>query len=405
MRQELTIEQLKPGMYVDEVTQQSGELQIKSKGIIKTEDAINLLEKKGVQRLVVDWDKSLIDNPDNESHSAEEFTDKESAPEATNSTRETNNTSFDQEIHKAVSLYDQALSLQKNIFSKAKTGKAIESETLKACANDLVNSAMRNQDAIACMTRLRSKNNYLMEHSVNCSILMALFSEHMGFDKELTGKLSTAALVADIGMIAVPDNILSKDTLTDSDWQRIHSHVELGCNVLAKSKAIDKIGLAMIQEHHERIDGSGYPAGLRGDQISLYGKMFAIVDVYDAVTADRPYRKAKTPMAAFKILRGNATSQFDVKLVNEFINCIGIHPVGTLVKLSNQKLGIIVASNPNQPLKPKVNVFYSVQSKCHVPPKIVDLSSPNCRETIEMSVLPEEFKIDMIKFFKQVLLS
>jgi HD-GYP domain-containing protein (c-di-GMP phosphodiesterase class II) len=400
MRREISIQELQPGMYVDEVTEQSGQLKIKSKGLVKSDKAIQLLLNKGVQKLIIDFSKSQL-NDDSQSNSTEAKVE-----EPRSKTIKEKQVSFENEINKASDLYNEALEIQQNTLSDVKAGKAIDSTAIKQCAAGLVTSAFRNSDALACMTRLRTKNNYLMEHSVNCSVLMTLFAKHINLDQETIEQIATAALVADIGMIAVPDDILTKtSSLNEGDWEKIKAHVELGNKVLKKASTLADIGLQMIVEHHERIDGQGYPNKLTGNDISLYGKMFAIVDAYDSITADRPYRKAKSAMSAFKMLRAESGSHFDEKLVNEFINCIGIHPVGTLVKLESQKLGIIIKGNTSQPLKPKVNVFYSVRGKCHIDPKIIDLSQSGCTDSIEMSVRPEDFKIDMLKFFRQVLLS
>ena len=132
--------------------------------------------------------------------------------------------------------------------------------------------------------------------------------------------------------------------------------------------------------------------------------MASIVDVFDALTAERVYKKALTPIQAFKILRENSPQHFDEKLLNEFINCIGLYPVGSLVKLKSQRIGMVVSSNPAQPLRPVVKIFYSAKSMYHIAVEDIDLAEKRCKDELEAAIKPEEFGLDLIKFFKHSVL-
>ena len=396
MKQEYLIEQLVPGMYVAEVVKQIGKLKIKTQGLVRSQTAISALAKQGVTAVLVDLSKSKIKQPSTPSKKNEKINQ-----EAT-----VKSVSFEQEINTASNLYQQAKSIQNTAFSHFKSGYTLDVEQHHALADNLIDSVFRNQDALACVTRMRDKDQYLMEHSINVAILMTIFAKHLGIDKDIIHNLTTGAMLLDLGMISLNDKILTKPSaLTDAEIEKIQIHVPLGVNVLSKSKRLNQISLDLVATHHERLDGSGYPNQLSNEQLNQYSRMIAIVDSYDAITAQRSYQEAKTPINAYKELQKQAGTKLDTSLVAEFIKCMGLHPVGTLVQMKSNKLGIVIKSNKQNPLSPVVNIFYSVNNKSHIEPRIIDLASAKVTDEIERSVKPEDFKIDMLRFFKQVLLN
>ena len=163
-------------------------------------------------------------------------------------------------------------------------------------------------------------------------------------------------------------------------------------------------GLRIGGAHHERLDGKGYPHGLAEQQISVYGRMISIVDTYDAITSQRCYKEGQTGISALKILKRESPQSFDPVLLAQFIKAIAIHPVGTLVKLNNEKLGIVIKSNELDPLRPVIKVFYNCKFKRYIEISIVDLASNKVDLEIEGAVMPEDFGIDMIRFFRQSVL-
>lgn len=402
--QEFVISELKPGMYISQVLEQSGNLKIRTQGLVSTDKAITKLGQQGLTKVLVDLAKSKLAKNKAEAKSeapveAQQDTEKDAQVE-------TKTVPFDKEINTASILYQQAKQIQSKAFDNMKANAPIDTTAVQGAANDLIESVFRNQDALACMTRMRVKDEYLMEHSINVAIIMTIFAKHLKFDLATIQQLTSGAMLMDLGMIGIPSEILAKKgPLSDEERTKVEQHVNMGHKVLSKAKGLSAISLELVQYHHESVDGSGYPNGKTAEQLSLYAKMAKIVDCYDAITADRSYQKAKTPVSAFKILRSESGTSFDQELVNEFIKCMGIHPVGTLVKMKSNKLGIVIKSNPVNPISPCVNVFYSVGNKCYIEPKVIDLAAAGCNDEIDKSVKPEEFKLDMLKFFKQVLLN
>jgi putative nucleotidyltransferase with HDIG domain len=394
----LSIAELQPGMYVVSVHKQKGSVEIKTQGWARTEAVIEQLKNKGVLELVVDLSKTL-EQPKVEAAALSE------PVSAASSGRTREKVSFEQELGQANILYQQAKGLQKKAFADIEAGRALNLQPFQDCATGFIDSVFRNQDALLCISRIREKDAYLLEHSVNVSILMTIFAKQMKFDEKLIQQLATGALLHDIGKILVPDSILNKPgKLTAEEFAEMRRHVVYSHEILQQIPGLSPVSIDVAAVHHERLDGKGYPHGLVEQQISVYGRMIAIVDTYDAITAQRCYKEGQTGISALKILKRESPQSFDPVLLAQFIKAIGIHPVGTLVKLSNEKLGIVLKANEQDPLRPIVKVFYNCKFRRYIEVSVVDLASNKVDLEIEGAVMPEDFGIDMIRFFRQSVL-
>lgn len=395
----INIESLSPGMYVVSVERQKGDVVLKSEGIVRDERAVNALRERGVLEVTVDPKRSLHGVFENIEPVA---TTPVKTPEKDDGfKRLTPKVSFEAEVGKATELYAEAKTLQQKAFDNLRAGRPIEVGPMQSLAGGIMESVFRNKDALLCVSRMREKDAYLLEHSVNVSILMTIFSRYLGFDEAAIHELATGALLHDIGKILVPDGVLNKPgKLTEDEFDVMRRHVTSGVEVLGKTPGVTPRMLRVVAEHHERLSGDGYPNNLVGEQISQEGRMIAIVDTYDAITATRVYKDGSPSIKAFRILREESGTGYDAALVTDFVRAIGVHPVGTLVKLKSQKLGLIVRSNLAQPLKPVVKVFYNAKLKQHIPVVDVDLSETRHHDEIESSIKPEQYKLDLFKFFK-----
>ena len=403
MLQRVPIDDLKVGMFVEAVTRQKGAIKIKTRGRVGSAQMIEKLRAQGILELAVDPDnvlpekKPVVAAPPPEPEVPQEATKDEPA-DPTERTQ-----TFDQEINKASKLYNQAKKLQKRAFADVQAGRKINSKDMEDVADGFIDSVFRNQDALTCMTRIREKDAYLLEHSVNVSILMTILAKHMKLDKDTIHQLATGALLHDIGKIKIDDAILHKPgKLTNAEMSLMQEHAKFSREILEQAGGISDICIDVAGNHHERLNGAGYPHGLKGDELSQWSRMIAIVDAYDAMTADRCYKDGMNPINAFKRLLKDSKTGFDERLVNLFIQAIGVHPVGTLVKLKSQKLAIVTRTNFSEPLKPVVKVFYHTKFQHYTEIKDIDLTSAN--DEIESSVKPENFKIDLMKFFRTALL-
>lgn len=398
----LPINQLKPGMFVHGVTKQTGKIRIKNQGWVKTQGSIDKLKQAGILEIEIDPDKTL--NLDSDNKITEK--PKPAAPAVSSKPFDPWHTthSMSAEMTKANSLYTEAKSLQSKAFADIREGNKIDVAPFQELASGFIDSVFRNQDALTCITRMREKDAYLLEHSINVSILISIFAKHLGIEKSIIQELATGALLHDIGKINIPDNILNKPgKLTDEEYQLVQNHARFSKEILEQS-GLSGIAVDIAGFHHERLDGSGYPFGKSGDEISLYVRMASIVDVYDALTAERVYKAGMEPIKAFKILKDGCPDSFDGDLVTKFIQCIGIHPVGTLVRLESQKLGVVTRSNPTSPLKPQVKVFYHAKHTRYTEVQDIDLANSRCHDSLEAAVRPSEFNIDLIRFFKSSIL-
>lgn len=406
---DISIEQLKPGMYVLEIFTGKSSLKIKSEGYILNYYGINKLVEAGATHLVVDptkeksiekIDKVLTNIPN---HSTAPNTEDESIKSIAKTLESL--ISLEQEMSKAHKLYENAKCLQTKILADIKLGKSPDIAVLQKISDSMVSSIFRNQDALSCMSKLRSKNDYLIEHALSVSILMAIFAKHLQFKDNIIKELTLGAFLHDVGMVKVPNNILDKKTdLTAEEYQRVKQHVQDGLNILEDSPGLSHVAIKLVSEHHERVDGSGYPKGLKGDDISKYGKMMAIIDSYDAMTTDRPFKPGIAPIKAFKKLMSESPKLYDEALVSEFIQCLGVYPVGTLVKLNSGKLGLVSKLNPGKPLHPVVKIFYNTRLNQAIAVEELDLCNKKIatsyKDQIDCCVKPEEFKLNLFGFFK-----
>jgi putative nucleotidyltransferase with HDIG domain len=396
LEQKILIDQLEIGMYVLSVKTKGKAVSVKSEGYISSTASIQKLIKAGITHLTVDPNKQKKVGKKNNIKA--EITEKVLTKEPL---KEVSRVSLDKELIKAKQLYDDAKGLQNKILTTLTSHKTINVSEAKESTDAIVDSIFRNQDALACMTRLRIKDEYLVEHSLNVSILITLFAKHLGFEREIIEQLALGAFLHDIGKILIPEEILHKPAkLTPQEYEIMKNHVDLGMAVLKESPELPPLVINVVEQHHERLDGKGYPKQLNEQSITQYGRMIAIVDSYDAMTAERVYKAGIHPIKAFKILMSETDNAYDHSLVEQFVNCLGIYPIGTLVKLTSGKLGLISGLNKSQPLHPFVRVFYNTRLNQAIAMEELDLSQPRYKDQIDCCIKPHEFNIDLLRFFK-----
>lgn len=348
MLQIIDISKLLPGMYVIRVTKQKGKLTVTASGKVKTEEYIKSIASKGVLEVEVDLNKSSHATPG-------EVKDSDY--------RNDSGLTYNQQLERSLTLHDQAKSIHNRLIKRAAKGKLINLDEANEVTKQMVDAAFECDDVLSIVTLLKEDVEYFLEHSINCSILIVIFGKALGFDKALLNKISVGAILMDIGMMKLPLLITQKnDTLTPKEQAKIQTHVDIALKLVEPIEKIDDISVQIIQQHHERIDGSGYPDGLRDKQISVYGRMAAIVDTYDSLTTSRPYRKAVKPADALVKLT-QPEFGLDQTLVTKFVACIGTHPIGSLVKLKSGKIAMVIRLNKTQPLTPVVMVFYDTQTR------------------------------------------
>ncbi|MGY3944207.1 HD-GYP domain-containing protein [Aeromonas tecta] len=387
----IPVNQLQLGMYVIAITSQTGTMEIAQMGLVTNRKQIDSLIRRGVSTVRVDLARSKLAGieqlitPDPLSPNAQ----RPSGNSASGEGREL----------KIRRLYQEARELQGKFIRQLKAGEPIDITPLAAVAEEMVDTMFSHGDAMLCLARIRAKDAYLMEHSMNVAILLANFGRYLGLERSVLKELTLGGLLHDVGKIMTPDEVLNKPgKLTDEEFGVMRLHVVHSHDILLATAGITPTMLEVAANHHERLDGSGYPRHLKGVELSLYTRMSGIVDVYDAVTADRVYKQGMQPTQAFRILLKGADHHFDRELVTRFIKCMGVYPVGTLVRLSNQRLAIVMQRNAQEPLKPVVKVIYHAGQRHYLEVQWLDLAKSGVQETIECTVDPKEFGINLAHF-------
>lgn len=303
------------------------------------------------------------------------------------------------EMNNAAKVHDEAIILVDGVLRDVKLSKAIDLESIDSLAEDMLDSLFRNHNALACLGCIRDKDSYLMEHSVNLSVLISIFGKSINLKRSTLQQTIAGALLHDIGKIMIPDEVLHKPgKLTDDEFSLMKKHVVFGQQYLEAIEGVSPLTIKVAAQHHERMDGTGYPCGLTGDEISSHGRMAAIVDVYDAITADRCYHKGMTPTMAIKKLLEWSDSHLDATLVHHFIRCIGIYPVGSLVLLESGRLGAVVEANEFEQRLPVVRIMYHTKFRAFIKTELLDLSKPGTQDRITKAVDPRDYRITVSDF-------
>ncbi|MBF0218254.1 MAG: HD-GYP domain-containing protein [Gammaproteobacteria bacterium] len=374
MKKRIRSDQLKPGMYVSDLDCSWMEHSfLRNNFMVKDRETIHQIIKEGIKQLYIDPERGLDveDAP-----TVAEVSDRIDAEmiEVVKDLSGTQPRSVEQERQQAQKVFTQAQSVVKTLMQDIRVGKQIDASDVEPIASDMMGSVFRNPHALTSISRIKTKDEYTFMHSVSVAALSIAFARCQGMDQTTILEIGKGALLHDIGKIMTPQEVLNKPgKLTDDEFLVMKNHVVISGEILRETSGISKIALEAVTMHHERIDGTGYPLKLKGDAITHIGQMSAIVDVYDALTSVRIYKSAWEPTLTLKKMMEWTPSHFDATLVQQFIRCLGIYPVGTMVELKSNHLAIVIEAGENL-LKPTVMVFYSVKGHHYVNMQRVDLA-------------------------------
>ena len=274
----------------------------------------------------------------------------------------------------AMGVYREARRLTRTILEDLRLGGVINTDQAKATVKECVHSVLRNSDALLWMSKIRSQNEYTAEHCLNVCILAIAFARHLGMSEVDMEKVGLCGLLHDVGKMRVPSEVLNKPgALTDKEYNIMKAHATHGRNLLMASKGVPNSAIDVAYSHHEKVDGTGYPRQLKSAGISELAKIIAIVDAYDAMTADRCYSASIPSTEALKIIFKDRGTHFDERLALEFIKSVGLYPPGTLVELVNGLICIVLEANQKYRHLPKV-IAVNKQEKPLVKSALVDLA-------------------------------
>ena len=280
-----------------------------------------------------------------------------------------------EELPQAREAYDAAKAQVDQLTSEVRLGRALGAMEVKMAVQSLVNSVVRNPDALLWLTNLKSRDEYTALHSLNVCILSVAFGRHLRMNEQDLVELGIGGLLHDIGKMRIPSSLLNKTgKLTQDEFEIIKQHTVYGREVLAKSTALPLSSGDIAYSHHERLDGSGYPQGASGESLSLFARLVSVVDFYDAITTNRAYRDGVNSTDALQKMYGYRTGQFDEDLVYDFIRFIGVYPVGSVVELRNGEIGVVTATNTDHRIRPVVTLLLDSTGNPYYPERILDLA-------------------------------
>ncbi len=288
------------------------------------------------------------------------------------------------ELGRASQIVNKSKQAVYSMFSEARMGKAVDMGGAQALVEEISDSVMRNPGALIGLARLKTKDDYTYMHSIAVCALMVALSKQLGLNDEQTREAGVAGLLHDIGKMMVPGDILNKPgKLTDEEFVSVKEHPAAGHKLLLDAQGVSAISLDVCLHHHEKMDGTGYPDRLKGEEISLFARMGAVCDVYDAITSNRPYKQGWCPAESLRKMAEWSKGHFDEKVFQAFVKSIGIYPVGTLVRLESGRLGVVVEQQVGKSLlMPKVRVFFSIKSMSYIAPELLDLAGPGLQDKI-----------------------
>ncbi|MBX9893928.1 MAG: HD-GYP domain-containing protein [Nitrosomonas sp.] len=283
--------------------------------------------------------------------------------------------SIAEEMDAAKKIHSKAKEAVTSMFSDVRMGKALEIAEATELVDEINQSMERNPNALLSLARLKTANEYTYLHSVAVCMLMVALGRQLGLKGEELRQAGVAGLLHDVGKMAVPNEVLEKPgKLTDEEFSIMRSHPRRGWEILKSCYQVHESALDVCLHHHERIDGQGYPEKLTGDQLTLFARMGAVCDVYDAISSERCYKKAWSPSESIHKMASWKDGHFDETVFHAFVKTIGIYPNGTLVKLKSGRLGVIIEQSKKSLTAPIIKIFFSTRANGYIQAEILDLS-------------------------------
>jgi cyclic di-GMP phosphodiesterase len=295
------------------------------------------------------------------------------------------------ELQRAAQVRARSAETMRRMFTDVRMGNAIQPSECVSLVDDIVESINRHPDALLSLARLKTADEYTYMHSAAVCALMVALGRQLGFNEAQCREAGMAGMLHDLGKAAMPQDVLNKPgKLTDEEFAIIKQHPVRGYEMLLAGGATSDSVMDVVRHHHERVDGTGYPDRLKGEEISLLSRMGAVCDVYDAVTSNRPYKAGWDPAHALAQM-ASWKGHFDETIFQSFVKSVGIYPVGSLVRMRSGRLAVVLEQNPSALTKPRVKLFFSTKAGLPLKPQVMDLGASHVTDQIEAREPPEKW--------------
>lgn len=286
-------------------------------------------------------------------------------------------TTIEEEMQAAKAVGNAFVDLLKSVQDDIRKHTVLDVRRVKGALLDMVDSVVRNPSALQLLTTLRQKDPHSVAYSMKVTITLVAFGRHLGCPPDLLEHLGLGGMLLDVGKLRLPAELLAKKApLSGEEHRLMKRHVDLGIEILNTTPGMPEEVVAMVATHHEREDGSGYPRGLGGDEISLLGKIAAIVDCFEDLTTDRALAPAASPQEALQMLRHGRVRLFEAWLVDRFIQFMGLYPAGSLVELNTGEVAVTLANRSGKPSGPTVMLILDPQKKPYAMRRVISLGDP-----------------------------
>ena len=310
------------------------------------------------------------------------------------------------ELPIAKKAHDETAEIIDKLFSRIRLGETPEITGIQQTLDPMIDSIMRNEDAMSWLARMKTKDNYVYDHSMASSVWAMIFGKHLGIRKDDLRVLAMGAVFMDVGKTRIPTELLVKQESLDAEEMALmKNHASFGVEIVSKIKLLDPRVIEMVECHHERYNGTGYPRGLKGADIPIFARIAGIIDTYDAMTTPRAYAEPVSTYAAIRELNKLAGVEFPAEVVEQFVQAVGVFPVGTLVELNTGEVGVVIAQNPVRRLRPKVMLILDRDKEKLRQFPTVDLrnqlADSDCESSlwIEQGLAPGAYDIDPGEYY------
>lgn len=404
MLQTVDVADLRPGMYVHKLLGPWMQHPFWRTSFLLDAERVAELQDSGVEQVLVDLSRSELDGdgdvdaptpdaagPVHAEPAATPSSDTDADAERRRAIVADGTVSLASEISRARRICDEGRDAVEAMFREVRLGRGVDAGHVLPLLDEITGSVNRHPTALVSVARLKDADSYTYLHSVAVGALMAMLARQLQLPDDQVREAALGGLLHDMGKAMLPLEVLNKPgKLTDDEFAIVRQHPVHGERLLRDGGITQEAILHIARHHHEKVNGAGYPQRLSGAELPLLTRMSAICDVYDAITSNRPYKTGWDPAESLRRM-ASWQGHFDETLMKSFVRSVGIYPIGALVRLSSERLAVVVEQNPATLLAPRVRVFYSVRLRKHVLMTDLDLATAGEHERIVGVESPEKW--------------